>query len=261
VAGLFEEQVTLIPLETWLPAMFSGPQRNRGRYTQIQHLINDLLPAECRFTAKMEQSSYVFEMRGSEVPFAALSDGYRAYIGWITDLLYHIMMGTASGSKLRDSRGIVLVDEIDLHLHPEWQRTVVPTLAKALPNLQFVITSHSPIVAGTLQSDNIFVTVPDQQGASVIQQAEERIHGLSAEQILLSPYFGLRTTRAPEMVDHLEALAMQAWSGDASDAEAYLRQLVSGLEDDAEIATRPPKRASRKASAPRRRTPARRPAR
>ena len=56
------------------------------------------------------------------------------------------------------------VDEVDLHLHPAWQRQVVPTISRALPNLQFVLSTHSPIVAGTLSPKNIFVLEMDDSG-------------------------------------------------------------------------------------------------
>jgi predicted ATP-binding protein involved in virulence len=121
-----------------------------------------------------------------------------------------------------------LVDEIDLHLHPEWQRTVVPRLASTLKNMQFVLTTHSPIVAGTLESSNIFVVEPDESGASVVHQYRERIHGLSAEQILLSSYFDLQTTRAESMHDELSSLAQRARDGDQSAAVEYMRRLARG---------------------------------
>ena len=203
VAGLFEEGVTLTPLGHWL---YDLESHNKGRYTQVLHLINRLLPEECRFEGRRRNQDYVFQFRGSPVTFLALSDGYRAYIGWIADLLYHICMGCPSGVKLVDNRGIVLVDEIDLHLHPEWQRRVIPDLSAALPNLQFVVTSHSPLVAGTLQAPNIILMDQDPIGATVPRRIDERVHGLSAEQILLSSYFGLKTTRDQEAIDDLIAL-------------------------------------------------------
>ena len=145
IAGLFEEHVALTPLGAWLPGLKKG---NPGRFEQIKHLMDDLLPKGTRFTGNEAHNEYLFEHNGLEVPFTALSDGYRSYIGWIADLLYHVLSGVPSGTKLRDLQGVVLVDEIDLHLHPSWQRVVVPQLASALPHLQFVFTTHSPIIAG-----------------------------------------------------------------------------------------------------------------
>ena len=230
VAGLFEDAVTLTPLSAWLPEL---SVENKGRYKQVENLINRLLPEDCRFNGEREQSDYVFQFRGSPVTFPALSEGYRAYIGWIADLLYHVCMGCPSGAKLVENRGIVLVDEIDLYLHPEWQRRVVPDLSTALPNLQFVVTSHSPLVAGTLQSRNIILMDQDQSGATVPTRIDERIHGLSAEQILLSTYFGLKTTRDQDAVDELIALSRRVQDDDPHAALAFLRRL-RGQSGDSE---------------------------
>lgn len=222
VSGLFEEGVTLTPLGAWLPEF---RKENSGRHKQVVNLINRLLPDGTRMLDEAESDDYVFEHQGTRVPFAAMSDGYRAYIGWIADLLYHVCMGAPSNAKLVDNRGIVLVDEIDLHLHPEWQRVVVPQLARALPNLQFILTSHSPIVAGTLHAANLRVIEPDETGASGIRRLEERVHGLNADQILLSSYFGLTSTRAPEAVNELRELSRRARTGDQDAVKSFLLKL------------------------------------
>src|SRR4028119_2278719 len=194
IAGLFEDHLGLTPLATWLPR---APQNH---VSQVEELLNGLLPEEARFLGEMENDEYLFQHCGVSVPLGALSDGYRAYIGWFSDLLYNLSSTAPEGTSLSDIQGVVLVDEIDLHLHPEWQRDVIPKVARTLPNLQFIFTTHSPIVAGTLSSLNIFVLDMDGQGTSTVHQLEEPIHGRNADQILLSPYFKLKTTRAPDAV-------------------------------------------------------------
>lgn len=227
VAGLFEDQLGLAPLISWLPRLQAGEP---DRFEEITSLLRDLLPRDARFLGTMEDDEYLFEHCGTPVPLGALSDGYRAYIGWVSDLLYNISLGARQGIALRDARGVVLVDEIDLHLHPEWQREVVPTIARALPNLQFVLTTHSPIVAGTLTAKNIFLLEMDGAGASTIRQLTEPIHGLNADQILISSYFNLETTRASETVDELQQLSEKAMEGDSDAALAFLKKLSSGTE-------------------------------
>ncbi|MBW1803567.1 MAG: AAA family ATPase, partial [Deltaproteobacteria bacterium] len=145
IAGLFQESFSLIPLERWLPEL---KIENPGRYTQVVHLIDRLLEKPFSFHGHYDRDEYYFKQGRSLVPLGAMSDGYRSYIGWIADLLYHICMGCPSGKKLVENKGIVMVDEVDLHLHPSWQRTVVPMLARTFPNLQFIVTSHSPIITG-----------------------------------------------------------------------------------------------------------------
>jgi hypothetical protein len=242
VAGLFEEFIGLTPLSSWLPRLEA---EDAGRFKEISQLLNDLLPEDSRFLGEMENGEYLFTHCGVPVPLGALSDGYRAYIGWVSDLLYNISLGALKGSRLRDAHGVVLVDEIDLHLHPEWQREVVPTVARALPNLQFVLTTHSPIVAGTLSAKNIFVLEMDGTGASTIRQLTEPIHGLNADQILVSSYFGLDTTRAPGAEDVLQRLSRQAMNGDSAAALEFLKKLATGTEEppveegSSKVSTRP----------------------
>ena len=255
VAGLFESHVSLMPLATWLPGMRKA---NPGRYKQVVNLINRLLPEGASFAGDYENGEYLFEVNGVQAPFGALSDGYRAYIGWIADLLYHVCTGAPRGAKLVDNYGIVLVDEVDLHLHPEWQRSVVSTVSRALPNLQFVFTTHSPIVAGSLNRENIFVMETTSDSASVVKQYDERIYGLNAEQVLLSPYFNLRTTRAEPFADELKDLSVKAGQGDLKAALAFMEKLSGQEPDDATngttAATIPAEDNGRQGAQPRRRT-------
>jgi predicted ATP-binding protein involved in virulence len=245
VAGLFESHIALTPLAAWLPRMAVA---NKGRYVQVTKLIDKLLPEGSEFTGAQERGGdgeYLFRLNGVDVPFGALSDGYRAYIGWIADLLYHVCMGAPSGAKLVDNRGVVLVDEIDLHLHPEWQRSVISTISGALPNLQFVFSTHSPIVAGSVQKENVFVMESDKSGASTIAQLNESIYGLDAQQVLLSSYFGLDTTRAPGAVDELQELSKQLTPGRSDVALSMMRKLAgnSHVNGSARASMLPKKRA------------------
>lgn len=244
VAGLFEGFISLIPLALWLPNL---RKENPGRHKQVVNLINRLLPESASFAGEFEQGEYLFEINGTKAPFGALSDGYRAYIGWIADLLYHVCMGAPKGAKLVDNRGIVLVDEIDLHLHPEWQRSVISTISETLPNLQFVFTTHSPIVAGSLDKENIFVMEPTANGASVVKQYDEQIYGHNAEQVLLSSYFNMTTTRAEPFVDELKDLSIKAGEGDLKAALSFMEKLSSPTNGTSPHKVKSkPKKASRK---------------
>jgi predicted ATP-binding protein involved in virulence len=160
-----------------------------------------------------------------------MSDGYRAFVGWVGDLLYHLHTVSNPEQKLADIHGVVLVDEVDLHLHPDWQRYVAHTLSTALPHIQFVLTTHSPIVTGTLTGENIFVMDPDPSGASTVRQLEEKVYGLTADQVLLSSYFNLKSSRAPGAENELRQIARRAWTGDSDAAAEFLKKL-SGKDAD-----------------------------
>ena len=193
VQSVFHDSYSLIPLTFWLPELRIS---NPGRYKQVVRLINRILRAErFTFTEQLDGGDYRFERGGTQVPFQGLSDGYRAFVGWVADLLYHVCFGCPAGKKLVDNRGIVLVDEVDLHLHPKWQMRVVETLAKSLPRMQFVLTSHSPLIAGSLERTNV-IRLRLRRNRSSVQRTKESIHGLDADQILLTNVFGLASTRA-----------------------------------------------------------------
>ena len=160
IQSLFEEAYSLMPLNAWLP---NYKHDNPGRYKQAVNLINRLLgPSRYAFTGEMKDGEYLFEQNNLRVPFPALSDGYRAFLGWVSDLLYHVCETCPSGKKLVDNKGIVMVDEIDLHLHPEWQMNILPTISEKLPNIQFIVTTHSPLIVGSLEWMNIIVMAKDE---------------------------------------------------------------------------------------------------
>lgn len=193
VAGLFEPYVELMPLELWYGSS--------SRREEVTELMNRLLPEELRFDGE-------FVYRGLRLPFEALSDGYRAYVAWASDLLYHLAQ--AADGRMDELAGLVLIDELDLHLHPEWQRKIVGTLQRCLPRLQFIVTSHSPLIAGSLESRFVRVMEVGEDGAARAVEPDRQMFGMDAQQVLVSPLFGLESTRAAGAQEALKTLAREA---------------------------------------------------
>lgn len=231
VLGLFNEHHLLRPLNLWLPRYKDSPQL-KGRYVQVVNLLNHLVGKEgWKFTGKQDgEGEYLYGREDVLVPFPALSDGYRAFLGWLGDLLFHICETCPSGKKLRENKGIVLVDEIDLHLHPKWQMEVLQTLAKELPCVQFIVTSHSPLIVGSLQWMNIIVMKSGPRLSSKAARIRWAVHGLDADQILLTDFFGLKSTRAPGKKRTLKDLALRARDGDSAAARQLLKEMSGGTE-------------------------------
>lgn len=225
VAGLFEEQTTLMPLASWLPRLQSS---NSARYEEVVTLLNQLLPKGTDFRGRTSDGDYAFRHRGIDVQFEALSDGYRAYIGWIGDLLYHVSQCCPGHMALVDHCGVVMIDEIDLHLHPEWQLVVLPTISRAFPRLQFLCTTHSPIVAGTVESANVFLVRPDGGTASMLARPEVEVRGMTADQILRSPHFGLTSTRAPDFYEELRRVSHAVSRGEPGAAARFMEMTSLG---------------------------------
>lgn len=230
VQSLFEDSFSLIPLAGWLPQLRKA---NPGRYTQVIHLMNALLkPSRHVFSGEQAKNGdYLYRRGDSSIPFQSLSDGYRAFIGWVADLLHHVCFGCPSGRKLVQSQGIVLVDEIDLHLHPRWQMQVAKTVARTLPNMQFVFTSHSPLVAGSLEWMNILtLKLSAKTNRTTASRLKQSIHGLDADQILLTDFFGLKSTLADDKQRRLNEITNQIRAGDRSAPLLLIREMSQGME-------------------------------
>lgn len=230
--SIFQDSFALFPLVYWLPELKS---ENPGRYKQVVDLLNQLLgPGHYRFTGEMHEREYLFERGGMGVPFRSLSDGYRAFIAWVADLLYHVCYGCPSGKRLVESAGVVLVDEIDLHLHPKWQAKVIRTVAKALPRMQFIFTSHSPLIVGSLEWMNIItLKTPAGTNRTTVKRLQQSVHGLDVDQILLSDFFGLETTMAPAKRRQLDEITDRIRSGDKDAPLQLIRQMSTGTEEGA----------------------------
>ncbi|NVK52513.1 MAG: AAA family ATPase [Flavobacteriaceae bacterium] len=228
VKSLFEETYQLVPLDAWLPEMKTN---NPGRYKQFVNLLAKITgDGHFKFTGKMEDSQYVFEKEGRLIPFNALSDGYRAFLGWIGDLLFHIEQSCPSGKKLVDNEGIVLIDEIDLHLHPAWQMKILPLLAKALPNIQFFVTTHSPLVVGSIEWQNIIYLKTDEDKCSFPIRDKRNTYGLDSDQILVSDLFGLKSTRNDAVADKLRILSFKASTGDSAARKELMELMTKGTK-------------------------------
>ncbi len=100
------------------------------------------------------------EIEGQEtkrLPHSLMSDGVKRMLGIVTDIAYRcaILNGFLGYKAVQESHGIVMIDELDMHLHPNWQRFVVNDLKKAFPNIQFVVTTHSPFIVQSVESDEL----------------------------------------------------------------------------------------------------------
>jgi predicted ATP-binding protein involved in virulence len=103
---------------------------------------------------------------GSRRDFAGMSDGQRALIGLVADIARRACLLNAAvlgAVTLRETPGLVLIDELDLHLHPRWQRRVVADLKRIFPKIQFFATTHSPQVIGEARPEEIVLLTPQGQ--------------------------------------------------------------------------------------------------
>ena len=96
---------------------------------------------------------------GERLPFSFLSDGYRNMVALVADVAWRaaVLNPHLGKDAAARSEGVVLIDEIDLHLHPRWQRRVLGNLRRTFPGLQFVTTTHSPQVIASARREEVRV--------------------------------------------------------------------------------------------------------
>jgi predicted ATP-binding protein involved in virulence len=120
-----------------------------------------------------------------------LSDGYRAVIALVADLAWRCGLLNAhhGASAPSESEGVVLVDELDMHLHPEWQARVLSDLRRTFPKLQFVVSTHSPFLAGSVESHQIRRLVSHPEG-TMFTTIDTPTLGMSIEYLIATVLHG-----------------------------------------------------------------------
>lgn len=198
-ASLFGDAAGMTNVPDWLMGLYFQtlhPEHSNAdseRYERARNAILRALPHISSLEVTKDRQVIVTEGK-ARVPLERLSDGYRGTLAWIGDLIRRLFDAYPSSADPLRERGVVLVDEIDLHLHPMWQRSVVEDVRKLFPNLQFIVTTHSPFVAQDMRSqDRIIVLERTGQGKRGTVAAREEagvIQDWTADQILTA-YFGL----------------------------------------------------------------------
>ncbi len=136
-----------------------------------------------------------------EVPLRQLSFGYQTVMAWAADIGWRLFAHYPKSARPLNEAAIVLIDEIDLHLHPSWQRAIRYLLTQQFPNVQFVATAHSPLIAQAFLDANLAVVVREADH-SIIENEPVAIANWRVDQIVTSELFGLETPWPPS-VDRL----------------------------------------------------------
>lgn len=130
------------------------------------------------------------------VPFRQLGYGYQSLATWVADFASRMVERYPYSENPLAEPAVVLVDEIDLHLHPKWQRELMGRLTKLFPNTQFIATAHSPLIAQAAADANLAVLRRDGDQV-LIDNDVDYIRNWRVDQILTSDLFGLETARSP----------------------------------------------------------------
>ncbi|MCX7112965.1 MAG: TIR domain-containing protein [Proteobacteria bacterium] len=213
IASLFNDQTELVNAEEFLlqtdysasKKSIYQSQHKRNLELIIKILINLLpqvndirisLPDSMASTPRAE-----FKTPDGWLRLDELSLGYKTMIAWMVDLVAHMFQRYPDSPNPIAEPAVVLIDEIDLHLHPKWQRTIMSYLSERFVNTQFIVTAHSPLIVQAAENANIAV-LKREGDQVVIHQQPQDVKGWRIDQLLTSDLFDLSSARSP----HYEAL-------------------------------------------------------
>ena len=164
---LFMSDARLLDLQEWLLQLDysqkSGSEKSQKRLEKMHDLVrSDLFPGVTDFSFKKDGDNehivVVFSAgKDGDVRFEELGFGYQTTLTWLADFCKRMFELYPDAENPLHEEAVVLVDELDLHLHPKWQRDLVPTLSKIFPNVQFIVTTHSPHVLQSMEDVNLYV--------------------------------------------------------------------------------------------------------
>ncbi len=231
VATLFSPDAMLNPLETWAIDLHYRKQDEGLKI--IQEAMAKLLPGMAFKGIDRDKRDLIFDTVDGEVPLAYLSDGYQNMAAWCGDLLFRVTDTFEDYKDPLSARGVLIVDEIDLHLHPVWQRQLRNFLSGMFPNFQFILTTHSALTAQQAGAGELFVMRrPAPTDAPVLQPIPIEPRTMLIHQLLMSPVFGIGTpdSVAVETMKN-DYLRLRDMPNRTADDQSRFEQLEEALRD------------------------------
>ena len=214
---MFQEAASLFEVDQWLRNL--SHKKLEGKTTESAHLDllleilrDDLMPNQITVDRVDSDGLWLKDRHGLQLAWSDMSDGYRAALALLADILRHLISAygleglaekDADGKLKIVKGGVVMIDEIDAHLHPEWQREIGFWLKQHFPNIQFLVTTHSPIICQAADENGLFVLPEpggDEKPRALTQQEYNTVITSRPDTILLTPAFGLQNTRSPRAV-------------------------------------------------------------
>ncbi len=209
-AGLFNEHISLRNAEEWLLQTDYGsskpsPQQHQmiEQLDKVKKVLLEILPGvkDIRIAqyGRMTLPTVEFQTDYGWVSINDLGLGYRTLIAWMVDFAARMFERYPGSENPLEEPAVVLVDEIDLHLHPKWQRDLIDYLTNLFPNTQFIVTTHSPLIVQAAAAKDANIVVCRREGDHVvIDNSPEAVRGWRADQILISDLFDLPSARSKE---------------------------------------------------------------
>ena len=173
----------------------------KEKYENVTRVLKDLLGVrKIIIDKKTDEVFYVEKDENNhayqKLPSKHLAAGYRSIISMVGDMILRLFETQPNINNPSDLTGIVIIDELDLHFHPKWQRKLPTLLSKIFPKIQFIASTHSaiPILGAPKNAVLLKVNRSAEEGVTVerLEQMEKQLSKLTPNILLTSPIFGLQ---------------------------------------------------------------------
>jgi hypothetical protein len=221
VRSLFDPRKPLPDPTAWLSSL------QGNRFNEIAKTIRTILPVG-EEDELINHAAYGISVyaHGQLTPISQLSEGYRSVFALAADICRTL---SDYWRSLEAARAVVLIDEIETHLHPRWKMRVMSSLRRAFPRVQFIVTSHDPLCVRGMDDGEVTVLSRNESGGVEIVRDLPQVSGMRVEQLLTSEYFGLSSTIDPETHLDFARLSEALVSSPALDIGIEAQNLISKL--------------------------------
>jgi uncharacterized protein (TIGR02646 family) len=224
VKNLFDPFARLNHAERWL---VDRSAVSDDRFNRVAIALKKLLMLGEEQQFSRDDGQVWVKLHGKKVGLSELSDGYQS----ILVMAVNIVMGVIDRWKeIELAEGVVLVDELEVHLHPRWKMEIVNRLRQVFPKMTFITTTHDPLCLRGLFPGEIIVLKRGEDGVVSPNVIQESVAHLRADQLLTSPLFGLVSTRDPEVTSQIDRYSELLGKTERnSDEETEFRSLGARL--------------------------------
>jgi predicted ATP-binding protein involved in virulence len=201
--------------------------RNR-QLEAVREAIYSLLPGFSDLRVRRSPLRMTVTKQGQELIINQLSDGEKCLLAMVGDLARRLAIANPSLSDPLQGSGVVLIDEIELHLHPKWQREIIPALTRTFQNCQFIITTHSPQVISDVKPESIYILEATPEG--IVAKRPDSSFGRDSNYIL-EVLMGT-PARKEEIKDDILELFRLIDQGDLDGARQLRQQIAHQIGSD-----------------------------
>lgn len=194
VRSLFDPMAIIPNPEDWL---LDCDERT---FATVARALREILMLDAADFISREQNRLLIQRARGRTPLSEMSVGYKSVIAMATDIMRELLRHF---DNLEYASAVVLIDEVETHLHPRWKIQLMRRLRRALPKVQFIVTTHDPLCLQGMQDKEVFVLTREKDGRIKSLENLPSVQGMRAEQILTSEFFGLGSTD-PETEAKLE---------------------------------------------------------